>query len=78
MITCFSFKLNGWVNYRFPNHPTPATIARGRAIAFVRDGTAGFGYADKEHAERQVLPHPAIAAKPFAWAKHMPKQRNEE
>jgi hypothetical protein len=68
MITAFSFRANGWVNYKMPNIPTPATIARGRAIMFPPMDDA-FAYATKQAAERFNIDQPAILRE---WAKVIP------
>lgn len=70
MITAFSMRANGWVNFRVPNPPTPATIARGRAIMFppmdAWDHETPFAYATKAAAETFNIDQPAI---PREWVK---------
>lgn len=68
MITAFSMRANGWVNFRVPNAPTPATITRGRAIAFPLIDAA-FAYSTKEAAETFNINQPAT---PREWAKVIP------
>ena len=68
MITCFSFTLNGYVNYNFPTR----SIIGVSAMPFPRASAEGYAYADKRHAEANRMPEASIAAKPYKWAKHMP------
>lgn len=63
MITAFSMRANGWVNFRVPNAPTPATITRGRAIAFpMMDANTVKGTGSSN------VPAGWPSAEPFAYA----------
>ena len=73
MITCFSFKLNGWVNYAFP----VALKVGVSAMPFRPVNEHPFAYAHKAHAEHNMMPTPTLAAIPYEWPKYLPVERND-
>lgn len=81
MITAFSMRANGWVNFNPPTIPTPRAIANGRAIwckpMDVTDQPVPipFAYATKEAAESFNIDQPAI---PREWAKIIPMYPGQE
>jgi len=70
IVTCFSMRLNGWINYNRPRAATVKHLEHGRAIPFAPDMSSDFAYISKAHAERREPQYPGNAAEPREWVKN--------